>query len=402
MGAAGACCSGRGEDRDPPSDGEDIGRKTTASVALNLSRPGLLTEEGSLDLEWEIVKDSIPELEYRSVEALRDRLANCEDHPACRVRPLHRQPQTLLRFLRAREGIVEQSEEMFRKSMEWRAEFGVDEKTAAWHRELEEGQTRRSRLFGKYSTDADICLDKYGVPVWLMRMSVSDPAGMVREVGAETLLINSLARMEAMHQNLRLQMFRTRKVIRGCVQILDVGDYGCHGVPMWWKRMFDGYNVGKEAFSIFDGNYPETTRKVFIIRMGRVTKQLHSLCSPLIPERTKQKMRGFGPSASEWADELRAEVQDASELPAFLLCDERQAYASAWPKGGQIPLGGDVPTSPQALERLRAKSKSGLGSEVGPPSQAGGSRKSLALTALLVLVLALMLTQRELFWGVLR
>jgi len=353
--------------------------------------------EGSLDREWEIVTEGISEWELERLKALHKRVQDCGDHPACRQRPLHRQPQTLLRFLRGRDGNVEKAEEMFRNSMEWRAQFNVDEKVANWQLELEEGQTLRSRLFHKYSTDANICLDKFGVPVWLMRMSVSDPKGLLREVGRDILLVNSLAKMEAMHAHLRLQMFKIGKLIRGCIQIMDVGDYGKHGVPHWWSRMFDGYHVGKEAFKIFDANYPETTRRVFFIRMGRVTTSIYKMAQPLIPERTKLKMRVFGAKAALWKDELRAEVGDEAQLPAFLLGDGDDAFASAWPKGGLIPLGGELPSPSSAGAFLRkCRSGSGLLVRSGSKDQVvasstsdPGAVRSVGATLVALLVLAL-------------
>merc|ERR1712228_657893 len=114
-------------------------------------------------------------------------------------------------------------------------------------------------------------------------------------------------------------MFRNLGMVRGCIQIIDVGDYGKHGVENWWRRMWDGYMVGKDAFKIFDLNYPETTRKVFIVRMGTLTHSIHQLCTPLIPPRTRRKMRVFGYSAAQWRKELESEMKAANpDLPRFL------------------------------------------------------------------------------------
>merc|ERR1719291_1170757 len=148
-----------------------------------------------------------------------------------------------------------------------------------------------------------------------MRLSVGDAAGTLREVGQEPLLVTSLSRIEAMHAHLREAMFREGRLVRGCVQVIDVGDYGKHGPPNWWTRMWDGFRVGKQAFKIFDANYPETTRKVFILRMGRVTSGIYNMALPMIPQRTREKMRIFGPAAAAWCEELRAELTPGASLP---------------------------------------------------------------------------------------
>merc|ERR1711865_1022151 len=117
--------------------------------------------------------------------------------------------------------------------MEWRASMNIDQKVAHWKEELLDGRSWRAQLVNKYGTDAEICTDKFGVPVWLMRMCVSDPAGILRELGKETLLIHTLSNMESMHAHLRRAMFDNEKMVRGCIQVFDVGDYGVHGVPNW-------------------------------------------------------------------------------------------------------------------------------------------------------------------------
>mmetsp|Transcript_3092 Transcript_3092/g.12013 ORF Transcript_3092/g.12013 Transcript_3092/m.12013 type:complete len:206 (+) Transcript_3092:93-710(+) len=132
------------------------------------------------------------------------------------------------------------------------------------------------------------------------------------------------------------------KMVRGCVQIIDVGDYGKHGVPKWWQRMFDGFQVGKEAFKIFDLNFPETTRKIFIVRTGSITMRIYRMVQPMVPPRTQKKMKLCGWDAAEWADDLQAEMPSGCTVPGFLTNDSDAALASARPLGGLVPTGGVV------------------------------------------------------------
>jgi len=137
-------------------------------------------------------------------------------------------------------------------------------------------------------------------------------------------------------------MFRTGTLVRGCVQVLDVGDYGAHGPPRWYGRMFAGYKAGKDSFRIFDLNYPETTRKICILRAGKVIKHIYSLLTPVVPERTQTKIAIFGNDANEWAELLGSELGPSSSLPDFLTDNRPQSFAKASPPGGIVPFGGVV------------------------------------------------------------
>lgn len=346
MGTSVSCCLARDEHKRPL-------RLITANRIRGavLLDGDLFTQAEALDLEWSIVGSSVGADEMARLRALRDMMQAWDDHPACDRRPLTQEAQTLLRFLRGREGDVPRAAKMFHDSLNWRVKFDLESKIAAWRREFEAGVTPRAKVFKVYCSDAHIGLDIMGLPLWLMRVSTGDPAGFLREVGREAMLVHSLLMMEDMHARLREAMFRKKAVVKGCIQVVDVGDYGCHGVPCWRNRMWEGAKIGKTAFQIFDYNYPETVRKVFIVRTGPVTLHIYQLADRLnlIPRRTKVKMRLFGAEAAKWLDELRGELAPGGQLPAFLACDTEEAFATALPTGGLVPVGagsGAVPCHP--------------------------------------------------------
>lgn len=325
---------------------------------IHLSRFGINVddfEDSSEELEWAIVSNGISADELDRLRQLRDAVQDCDQHPACRKRTISSEPQTLLRYLRGREGNVAKAEVMFRAMLDWRHSFRVDEKIDQWNKELEEGVTYKSRLVRKYGVDCELCIDKYGVPVRIIRLGVADPAGMLRELGRESVLVEGLAKVERTHEQLRRAMFKHRKLLRGQVQIIDVGDYGPHGVPNWYQRMQASLSSGPDIYKVFDANYPETVRKVFFIRMGSVSRGLWWMVTPIIPERTKKKLRICGMSAQEWVDELREELPIETVLPAFLECDDDAAFATATPKGGMIPVHEASPRTDAGNPRLRGR-----------------------------------------------
>lgn len=348
-------------------------RQPSSAQILGMTEEELAEREQE---EWEIVGDSIDPQELRSLHALRDAVRDCDNHAACRRKPLSRQAQTLLRFLRGREGNVSNAEVMFRKTLEWRASFMVDEKVELWRGELAEARTPRSELLQRYGCHVEMCPDLYGVPVSLMRVGVADLAGIVREVGRDVLLIHSLSLMEKTHDELRNAMFRERRVLRGQVQIIDIGDYKEHGPGAWWTRMQQGLKEGPPIFKVFDDNYPETARKVFLIRLGTLATGMYRVVRPIVPARTQRKLRFFGGKAADWVEELKAEVPHTEELPLFLQEDTSEAFAAAEPRGGLVPKGAGRGTVEQKST-----------SKMDPKGDGGGQKNLLNWALAIVLVL---------------
>ncbi|CAE7778362.1 sec14l1, partial [Symbiodinium pilosum] len=272
------------------------GDRETAEVADSSESLTALAREGEEAAEWQIVQRGVEHAEFLRLLQLRSRLRDCDDHPACREQVLSRQPQTLLRFLRARNGDLQKAEVMFKAMLEWRHAFGVDEKVQQWRTELEKQSTQRSIQMRRFETDVELCRDRYGVPVRLIRTSVADVQGLVREFGKDLVLIDTIMRMERTHEEIRRSMFDREELIAGQLQIIDMGDYGRHGVPNLTSRLFSSLKLAAEISQITDANYPETVRKAFIIRLGSCTSTAWRYCiQPLLPERTQNKLVPCGP-----------------------------------------------------------------------------------------------------------
>merc|ERR1712187_909920 len=72
---------------------------------------------------------------------------------------------------------------------------------------------------------------------------------------------------------------------------------------------------------------------------------IYKMCLPLVPLRTREKMRIFDWKAETWKAELRNELQppDRDKLPEFLVRDGDDAFAEASPRGGLVPVGVEIP-----------------------------------------------------------
>ncbi|CAJ1353880.1 unnamed protein product [Effrenium voratum] len=300
-----------------------------------------LVQDGEEALEWQIVQRGVGEEEFRALLQLRGHVRDCDSHPACAHHKLSRQPQTLLRFLRARSGDLRKAEAMFRSMLEWRLSFGVDEKVRKWRKELGQQRSHRSIQMKHFETDIDLCPDRHGVPIRLIRTSAADVQGLVREFGKDIVLTNTLLRMELAHEQIRRAMFEREDLVCGQLQIIDMGDYGRHGVPNLTSRLWSSLKLGAEFSQITDSNYPETVRKAFIIRLGSCTSTTwRYFIQPLLPDRTQAKLVPCGPQAASWAS-LSAELPPDrwERLPAFLREDSEAALAAAEPRGGLVPPG---------------------------------------------------------------
>ena len=102
------------------------------------------------------------------------------------------------------------------------------------------------------------------------------------------------------------------KLIRGQVQIIDVGDYG--EVPDWTARMWNNLRLGPDIYKVFDGNYPETVRKVFIVRTSSLVHHGYMLIQRLLPQRTKRKLKLFGPKARFWIEKTFQSVRRVCDV----------------------------------------------------------------------------------------
>jgi len=143
--------------------------------------------------------------------------------------------------------------------------------------------------------------------------------------------------------------------------------------------MWNHIKVGPEMYKVFDFNYPETVRKVFIVRTSWRIQSGWNLVKPLLPERTKKKLNLYGWDSSHWARELRSEMKEGQELPAFLIRDDEHSLRTAEPKGGILPEGcagdclGQFEEADEDLTPFAAASPLTCSHKVAPRRNASGS-----------------------------
>lgn len=271
--------------------------------------------------------------------ALRQLLEALQDCRACEAR----QPATVLRYLRARNGRAPEAEKMFRACMDWRQYYRIESRSARWRPEEAALMTWRSRLVNEFKIHSMIGKDRFGLPVYLFRWSAFDAVGAQRELGVNFLLHVMLCIHEHIAAEMRAVMLLEQVLVPGCLYVWDLGNYGRHSPPNWWSRMLALVRFLPSAATLLESNYPEVVRKIVVVRSGPATRALYQTATPFLPAATLAKLKLHGWRAREWLGELHEEMPLAKDgrepLPAFLTCDSEAAIASARPRGGVYPVG---------------------------------------------------------------
>jgi len=290
-----------------------------------------------LESEWMAVERSVSPEEFRRLREFRDAVQGLglDNHAACAVVPHSKQAATLLRFLRARAGVKE-SADMFTEALDWRRDFDLDRKLDDWRSEWLAGTSARVRLLKVYDWMSVLGRDFEDLPVTLVRESQADPAGIVREIGMEPLLLHMLLSIEDAFAHARAKMLATGHYTTGFVEIHDMGNYGLVGG--WTSRAFNSIPFFKVQAKVFDLVYPERVRVLFLLRAPRAFAAIWKIFEPWVPQATKNKIRMKGQCAREWVHEVEALVP-MEVVPAWLQKDNAELLHEALPWAGAVPDG---------------------------------------------------------------
>lgn len=286
-------------------------------------------------VEWRVVADAIGGSELKQLEELLLKVHDCDKHPACKSngRMLNQSPATLLRFLRASDGNIQQASEMFHNSLHWRWKADTEEKHESWAAEVAAKATWRAKLVDQFKVHADLGADRFGLPVYLFRWSVFDVAGAERELGTDCVVQIMISIHEEIVRAMGSALLQRRQFAPGCMQVWDIGNYGQHGGANWWSRMLALVRFLPKVAKVMEQNYPEVVRKIIIVRSSTTTRMLYNTVTPFMPTKTLAKGRLFGWTPEEWLRELREEAPELT-LPPFLESNQEEALAKAEPRGG--------------------------------------------------------------------
>lgn len=270
-----------------------------------------------------------------------------DDHAACTNVPHTRRAATLLRFLRARSWNLQKAAALLGDALDWRRDFQIEQKLAAWRREWEAQTSERVRLFQTYDFVDCLGQDKEGLPVYVHRFSQGDPGGLARELGEEVLLLRFLQVVEDSFEQSQRRILETGRLLTNFVEVYDMGNYGL--VQRWFQRAMAAVGPYKRFGPILDKVYPERVRASFILRAPPAFAVVWRIMAPLLPEATKKKIRIRGFHARAWLAELEEFMPEGS-IPPWLRSEEPAHLCQAKPYGGIVPSAakGGGQTAPEA------------------------------------------------------
>jgi hypothetical protein len=254
--------------------------------------------------------------EQAAVDALRNKIEATIDQTgddgmatwseAARAEAMaHLDDFTIQRFIVARPASLDAAELMFRNAMHWRVSKGINKIFVELH-PLATPSAKHAAARA-YSTGGLGGLDKAGIPYFVMRIGRADLAGFSRQPRLMELMMDSAAaNLEGIFRTVRVCSALAGSFVK-CLLILDMA-----GLSFSTIR-----HIGtiKSLIAFGPEYFPEGVSKVLIVNAPRLFAGAWSLVSPLLPQRSRDKVSIWSSSQSLTA---MLERVDRAELPVFL------------------------------------------------------------------------------------
>ncbi|KAM6193734.1 SEC14-like protein 2 isoform 4-T4 [Sarcoramphus papa] len=156
----------------------------------------------------------------------------------------------LLKWLRARCFDLPKSEAMLRKHVEVRKHMDADN-IIAWE---------APEVIRKYMSGGMCGYDREGSPIWYEIIGPLDAKGLLFSASKQDLLKNKFRDCEVLRRECEQQSQKLGKKIEMVLMVYD-----CEGLGLkhLWKPAVDTYG---ELLSMFEENYPESLKRLFIVK----------------------------------------------------------------------------------------------------------------------------------------
>ncbi|XP_029941012.1 SEC14-like protein 2 [Salarias fasciatus] len=235
----------------------------------------------------------------------------------------------LLRWLRARNFNVEKAEAMIRKHAEFRRQMKVDTLVSDW---------KPPEVIEKYVSGGMCGYDREGSPVWYDVIGPLDPKGLLLSSTKQDFMKSKIRHTELLRRECQRQSEKLGKNIEAITLIYD-----CEGLGLkhMWKPAVETYgevthlpathtcvthlpathtcthlyvnvtSVLLQILTMFEDNYPEGLKRVFVIKAPKIFPMAYSLIKHFLCDETRRKILVLG---SNWQDVLREHIEP-EQLP---------------------------------------------------------------------------------------
>ncbi|CAM5099761.1 unnamed protein product [Natator depressus] len=244
----------------------------------------------------------------------------------------HQDDYFLLRWLRARCFDLQKSEAMVRKYLEVRKHMDADN-IINWH---------PPEVIQKYMSGGMCGYDQDGCPIWYEIIGPLDAKGILLSASKQDLLKNKYRDCEMLLQECNKQTQKLGKRVETVMMIYD-----CEGLGLkhLWKPAVEAYG---ELLSMFEENYPETLKRLFVIKAPKLFPVAYNLIKHFLSEDTRKKIVVLG---ANWKEVLQKYIAP-EEIPVVYggtLRDPDQNPKCVT----KINYGGDIPQKYYVRDQLK-------------------------------------------------
>jgi len=234
---------------------------------------------------------------------------------------MERSETELLKWLVARNFDIEEAEKMFRRSWIWRQAFQVD-RIVDWE---------PPEVLKKYYSIGKTGVDKHNCLLWIAAYGQVDMKGIIKSVGKKNYVQYIIYLAEMTKLDRRPDSYQDSFII-------DMEHLSSSQLTFRSTR-----EVGIEVTRLTEANYPESTRRVFVINVPQVFAVIWNMVKPFLHQITIDKVRIFGTDVNEWKAALLEEI-DPDQLPTHYGGTQMDPDGNARCLT-KVPLGGEVPKS---------------------------------------------------------
>ncbi|XP_048199247.1 SEC14-like protein 4 [Perognathus longimembris pacificus] len=201
----------------------------------------------------------------------------------------------LLRWLRARNFDLHKSEDMLRKHMKFREQQDLDH-ILTW---------QPSEVVQLYDSGGLCSYDYEGCPVWFDIIGTLDPKGLLLSASKQELIRKRIRVCELLLHQCDLQSQKLGRKIETFVMVFDMEGLSLRHL---WKPAVEVY---QQFFAIIEANYPESVKKLIVIRAPRLFPVAFNLVKSFMGEVTQKKIVILG---DNWKQELHKFISP-NQLP---------------------------------------------------------------------------------------
>ncbi|NWX47318.1 S14L2 protein, partial [Steatornis caripensis] len=201
----------------------------------------------------------------------------------------------LLKWLRARCFDLPKSEAMLRK-VRGRGSDGYPPPPAA---------VKLPVVIRKYMSGGMCGYDREGSPIWYEIIGPLDAKGLLFSASKQDLLKNKFRDCEVLRRECEQQSQKLGKKIEMVLMVYD-----CEGLGLkhLWKPAVDTYG---ELLTMFEENYPESLKRLFIVKAPKIFPVAYNLVKHFLSEDTRKKVVVLG---SNWKEVLQKYI-DPKQIP---------------------------------------------------------------------------------------